>query len=295
MILDGKKIAQDIKDELKSEISELKKQDIYPGLAVILVGEDPASKVYVASKKKACDELGIYSESYELDVQISQEEILGLVETLNRNEKISGVLVQLPLPKHLDEEMIIKAIDVKKDVDCFHPENFGKVMLGSKNIINYGTGKDELDILLYPCTPAGVIEILERSQIAIEGKDIVVIGKSNIVGKPLAVMLMNSGATVTICHSRTKDLPYHVKNADIIISAAGKAGLIEAEMVKPGVVVIDVGINRRSDGKLVGDVNFEEVSKVASAITPVPGGVGPMTIAMLMKNTVQAAKVLAKK
>jgi methylenetetrahydrofolate dehydrogenase (NADP+) / methenyltetrahydrofolate cyclohydrolase len=295
MILDGKKIAREIKEELKLEVIKMKESGFVPGLAVILVGNDPASGVYVNSKKKACAEIGIYSESFELNADISQEKLLELIDSLNRNEKIHGILVQLPLPKQFNEEKIIKAISVEKDVDCFHPQNFGKVMLGPKNLISSGAGNKKSDNLLYPCTPAGVIEILKRSQIKIEGQDVVVIGKSNIVGKPLAVMLINSGATVTICHSKTKDLKKHTKEADIIISAAGKEGLILADMVRSGAAVIDVGINRKSDGKLTGDVDYDEVLKIASAITPVPGGVGPMTIAMLMKNTIRAAKNITGK
>jgi methylenetetrahydrofolate dehydrogenase (NADP+) / methenyltetrahydrofolate cyclohydrolase len=276
IILDGKKIASEIKEELKSEISQLKEKSVIPGLAVILVGSDPASKVYVGSKKKACEEIGIGSQVIELPDNVAQEELLGIVRKLNNNKNIHGILVQLPLPKHIDEEAIIESIDPKKDVDCFHPENVGRLSIG--------IGK------LMPCTPAGIIEILKRYNIEIAGKECVVVGRSNIVGKPMAAMLLNNNGTVTIAHSKTKSLSEATKRADIIISAVGKVGLIKKDMVKKGVVIMDVGMNRLENGKLVGDVDFENVKKIASAITPVPGGVGPMTIAMLMQNTIIAAK-----
>jgi methylenetetrahydrofolate dehydrogenase (NADP+) / methenyltetrahydrofolate cyclohydrolase len=276
IILDGKKIASEIKEELKSEISQLKEKSVIPGLAVILVGSDPASKVYVNSKKKACEEIGISSQVIELPDNVAQEELLGIVRKLNNNKNIHGILVQLPLPKHIDEEAIIESIDPKKDVDCFHPENVGRLSIG--------IGK------LMPCTPAGIIEILKRYNIEIAGKECVVVGRSNIVGKPMAAMLLNNNGTITIAHSKTKNLSEVTKRADIIISAVGKAGLITKDMVKKGVVIVDVGMNRLENGKLVGDVEFENVKEIASAITPVPGGVGPMTIAMLMQNTIIAAK-----
>jgi methylenetetrahydrofolate dehydrogenase (NADP+) / methenyltetrahydrofolate cyclohydrolase len=275
-ILDGKKIAQKIKEELKTEVTEMIKTGTAPGLAVILVGNDPASRVYVSAKKKTCEEIGIFSQVFEMPESVSQQELQNIVEKLNQDEKIHGILVQLPLPKHIDEESIIESISPKKDVDCFHPENVGRMSIGIGKIL--------------PCTPAGIIEILKRNSIEISGKECVVIGKSNIVGKPMALMLLNEKATVTVCHSKTVDLTAHTKKADILISAAGKTGLITADMVKSGATVIDVGINRRSDGQLVGDVDFEKVKEIAGAITPVPGGVGPMTIAMLMRNTLTAAK-----
>jgi methylenetetrahydrofolate dehydrogenase (NADP+) / methenyltetrahydrofolate cyclohydrolase len=275
-ILDGKKIASEIKDELRLEKGKLKEKGINPGLAVILVGDNSASKVYVNSKKKACEEVGIYSQIFIMPESTSEKEILGMVRKLNDDENIHGILVQLPLPKHIDEEKIIESIDPKKDVDCFHPENVGRLSIG--------IGK------LLPCTPAGIIEILERSNIEIAGKECVVVGRSNIVGKPMALMLLINNGTITVAHSRTKNLKGVTKRADILIVAAGKAGLIKNDMVKKGVVIVDVGMNRLESGELVGDVDFENVKKIASAITPVPGGVGPMTIAMLMKNTIIAAK-----
>lgn len=277
-ILDGKKIADGIKEELKKEVLSLKKRGIVPGLAVIMVGSDPASQIYVNSKKKTARELGIDSTVFQLDENASEKELLEIIDKVNGDKKVHGVLVQLPLPKHINEERIINQIYLKNDVDCFHPENLGKVIIGTATV--------------YPCTPMGIIELIKRSDIEIAGKDAVVIGRSNIVGKPTAIMLMEQNATVTICHSKTKDLSFYTKNADILISAVGRPGLITADMVKEGAVVIDVGINRMPDGKLTGDVDFEAVKNVASVISPVPGGVGPMTIAMLMKNTVEAAKKL---
>ncbi len=280
-ILDGKKIAEDIKKEIWRDISELKHNGINPNLAVILAGSDPASVTYVKNKEKACQELGIASEVYKLDKNVGEKEILDLIKSLNGNKKTHGILVQLPLPEHIDGKKIIEAVDPKKDVDCFHPENVGR-MAAEKGIF-------------YPCTPMGILEILKRYGIEIAGEDCVVVGRSSIVGKPLAVMLINSHATVTVCHTKTKNLKEKCLGADILISAVGKAGLITRDMVKPGAVVIDVGMNRNSKGKLVGDVDFENVSPIAGAITPVPGGVGPMTVAMLMKNTVEAAKRLSQK
>lgn len=275
-ILDGKKIAFEIKEELKDEILRLKKKGIIPGLAVVLVGNDQASQVYVNSKKKACEEIGIYSQILKMSENADQKELQEIIKRLNSDEKIHGILVQLPLPKHINEEKIIESINSKKDVDCFHPENVGKLSIGA--------GK------LMPCTPAGIIEMLKRYNIKITGKECVVVGRSNIVGKPMAMMLLNNNGTITIAHSKTINLTEVAKRADILISAVGKAGLITKNMVKKGAVVVDVGMNRTESGKLVGDVDFEGIKEIASMITPVPGGVGPMTIAMLMKNTVLAAK-----
>ena len=274
-ILNGKEVSQRIREELKGEVEELKKGGINPGLAVVIVGDDPASRVYVNSKKKACGELGIHSEEYALSGDTSERELLELVEKLNKKEDISGIPVQLPLPGHINEENIINAIDPKKDVDAFHPVNVGKIMVGNYDFL--------------PCTPAGVMELIKESGIEPEGKDCVVIGRSNIVGKPQAMLLLHKNATVTICHSKTKDLKEKVKAADIVIAAVGRPEMITGDMIKEGAVVIDVGINRLENKKLVGDVKFDEAEKKAAAITPVPGGVGPMTIAMLMKNTVKAA------
>lgn len=268
-------MSQRIKDELKEEVKNLKKDNIFPGLAVIIVGDDPASRVYVNSKKKACEEIGIYSQEYALPENTTQDELLELVEKLNGDTKINGILVQLPLPSHIDEEAVINAISPKKDVDAFHPVNVGKIMIGNYDFL--------------PCTPAGVMELIKESGIDISGKECVVVGRSNIVGKPQAMLLLHQNGTVTICHSRTKNLAEKTKNADILIAAVGKPNFITGDMIKEGAVVIDVGINRIAPKKLVGDVDFESAEKKASAITPVPGGVGPMTIAMLMKNTVKAA------
>lgn len=276
-ILSGKTVSQRIKDELREEVKKLNAEGIFPGLAVIIVGDDPASRVYVNSKKKACEEIGIYSEEYALSSQTSQSELLALVEKLNNDSKINGILVQLPLPKHIDEETVINAISPKKDVDAFHPVNVGKIMIGNYDFL--------------PCTPAGVMELIKESEIDIAGKECVVVGRSNIVGKPQAMLLLHANGTVTICHSRTKDLSTKTKNADILVAAVGIPNFITGDMIKEGAVVIDVGINRIAEKKLVGDVEFESAQKVASAITPVPGGVGPMTIAMLMKNTVKAALI----
>ena len=250
-------------------------QGVCPGLAVVIVGEDPASRIYVNNKKKACQATGIHSEEYALPASTTQEELLALVDTLNHKEDIHGILVQSPLPKGLDEGAVVEAIDPQKDVDAFHAYNVGKIMMGDYHFL--------------PCTPAGIMELLQAYDIPVEGKRCVVIGRSNIVGKPMAMLLLHQNGTVTICHSRTKDLPEVTRQADILVSAVGKSRFVTADMVKPGAVVIDVGINRGADGKLHGDVNFEEASAVAGYITPVPGGVGPMTRAMLMKNTTQAA------
>jgi len=274
-ILSGKEVSARIKSELAEEVVKLTEKGIFPGLAVIIVGDDPASRVYVNSKKKNCEELGIYSEEYALPAETAEEELLSLIEKLNNKKDINGILVQLPLPKHIDEEKIINAIDPKKDVDAFHPVNVGKIMVGNYDFV--------------PCTPAGVMELIKESGIEISGKECVVVGRSNIVGKPQAMLLLHENGTVTICHSRTKDLKSAVKRADIVVAAVGIPNFITSDMIKEGAVVIDVGINRVAEKKLVGDVDFEACEKVAGAITPVPGGVGPMTIAMLMKNTVKAA------
>ncbi len=244
---------------------------------MVIVGNDPASRVYVNNKKKACAEVGIYSEEYALPEETTEKQLLELIDELNKNDKINGILVQLPLPKHLDEKTVLYAIDPKKDVDAFHPVNVGRIMIGDFDFV--------------PCTPAGVMELIAESGIDVAGKNCVVIGRSNIVGKPQAMLLLHKNGTVTICHSKTKDLPEITKKADILVAAVGRAKFVTKDMVKPGAVVIDVGMNRDENGKLCGDVDFAAVSEIAGAITPVPGGVGPMTIAMLMKNTVKAALV----
>jgi methylenetetrahydrofolate dehydrogenase (NADP+)/methenyltetrahydrofolate cyclohydrolase len=276
-LLMGKEVSARIKAELRKEVEELKEKGINPGLAVIIVGEDPASQVYVRNKERACEECGIYSEKYALPAETTQEELLSLIDKLNKQENISGILVQLPVPKHIDEETIINAIDPKKDVDAFHPINVGKIMVGNYDFV--------------PCTPAGVMELIKESGIDVCGKECVIVGRSNIVGKPQAMLLLHQNGTVTICHSRTQNLAEKTKQADILVAAVGIPNFIKGDMIKEGAVVIDVGINRLDNGKLCGDVEFETAEKVAGAITPVPGGVGPMTIAMLMKNTVKAALV----
>ena len=276
-IINGKEISATIRSEIKEATEKLVAESgVRPGLAVIIVGEDPASQVYVRNKKRACDEVGFYSESYELPENTTQEELNALVDRLNKDNKIHGILCQLPLPKHLDENEVIMRIDSKKDVDAFHPENVGKIMIG--------------DYSFLPCTPAGVMALLERSGIDVCGKECVVVGRSNIVGKPQAMLLLHANGTVTICHSRTKNLAEVCRRADILVAAIGKADFFTGDMIKEGAVVIDVGMNRRADGKLTGDVDFASVEPKASYITPVPGGVGPMTITMLMQNTLTAAK-----
>ena len=276
-IIDGKAISAQIREEIKAATAEFEaRHGKKPGLAVIIVGCDPASQVYVRNKRRACEEVGFYSEAYELDENTTQDELNALVDKLNRDDNIHGILCQLPLPKHLDENEVILRIDPKKDVDAFHPYNVGKIMIGDYDFL--------------PCTPAGVMALLERSGIEVKGKECVVVGRSNIVGKPQAMLLLHSHGTVTVCHSRTKDLAEVCRRADILVAAIGKADFFGADMVKEGAVVIDVGMNRRADGKLTGDVNFTEVEPKASYITPVPGGVGPMTITMLMQNTLTAAK-----
>jgi methylenetetrahydrofolate dehydrogenase (NADP+)/methenyltetrahydrofolate cyclohydrolase len=276
MIIDGKKISKEIKDELKEEVASLKAKGKEPTLAVILVGDDPASQVYVGNKKKACEYIGIRSLSLELPKETTEEELLKKIAELNEDPTVNGILVQLPLPSQIDERKVINAISAAKDVDGFHPENVGRLLIGEKGFVS--------------CTPAGVIELLKRSGVEIAGKECVVIGRSNIVGKPMSVLLLRENGTVTVTHSRTKDLKAVCKRADILVVAIGKPKMIDAEYVKEGAVVIDVGIHRQENGKLCGDVDYDSVEPIASAITPVPGGVGPMTIAMLMKNCVESVK-----
>lgn len=276
-MIDGKKVSAAVRARVAQEVAELKERGVQPGLAVVIVGDDPASRVYVNNKKKACAEVGIYSEEYALPAQTTMEQLLDLVKELNQKETISGILVQLPLPRHLDEKAVIEAIDPKKDVDAFHPSNVGRIMIGDYHFL--------------PCTPAGVMELLHSEGISPAGKDCVVIGRSNIVGKPMAMLLLHENGTVTICHSKTCDLAEKCRRADILIAAVGKAKFVTADMVKPGAVVIDVGMNRDENGKLCGDVDTAAVAQAASYLTPVPGGVGPMTIAMLMQNTLRAAKL----
>jgi methylenetetrahydrofolate dehydrogenase (NADP+)/methenyltetrahydrofolate cyclohydrolase len=288
-LIKGAEVAAQIREELKAEIADLKaKHNVVPGLVTVLVGADPASQVYVGAKEKTSKELGIYSERYDLPEKTTQPELLKLIDKLNKDPKINGILVQLPLPKHLNEEEVLYAIDPKKDVDGFHPVNVGKLMIGEPDYM--------------PCTPAGIQQLLIRSGTQIEGAEVVVVGRSNIVGKPIANILLQkapgANATVTVCHTKTRDMAFHTKRADILIVAAGRPKYVTADMVKDGVVVIDVGVNeigRTAEGKriLAGDVDFEGVKEKAKAITPVPGGVGPMTITMLMMNTVRAAKVAA--
>ncbi len=275
-IIDGKQISQQIKDELKEEVKKLKAEGRNCCLAVIQVGNDPASSVYVGNKKKACAYIGIESRAYELPEETTEEELLSLIEDLNQDSGVHGILCQLPLPAHIREEKVIDAISPEKDVDGFHPQNVGALVIGRKGFVS--------------CTPAGIIELLKRSGIEIEGKRCVMIGRSNIVGKPMALLMLRENATVTVCHSRTRNLKEICKEADILIAAIGKPQQITGEYIKEGTVVIDVGIHRNADNKLCGDVAFAEAEPLASAITPVPGGVGPMTIAMLMKNCVEAMK-----
>ena len=274
IIIDGKRISQEIKDELKDKVEALKAVGEKAALAVVQVGNDPASCVYVNNKKKACAYIGIESLSFELEEETTEEELLELIKRLNEDEKVHGILVQLPLPKHINEDKIIQAISPKKDVDGFHPENVGKLVIGEKGFVS--------------CTPAGVIQLLKRSNIEIAGKNCVVVGRSNIVGKPMALLMLRENATVTIAHSKTQNLKELCKTADILIVAIGKPRFITSEYIKEGAVVIDVGIHRDENNKLCGDVKYEDVVEIASAITPVPGGVGPMTIAMLMNNCVEA-------
>jgi len=276
ILMDGKALAKKIRGELKEEVERLKLDGIYPKLAVIMVGEDKASQVYVRNKSKACNEIGIEFEEFLLPAETQMEELLELIDSLNKRDDIDGILLQSPIPKHLDISMAFNRISPEKDVDGFNPVNVGKLSIGEDSFVS--------------CTPAGVVRILEEYGIEIEGKNAVILGRSNIVGKPLIQCMLQKNATVTVCHSRTKEIGEITKRADILIAAIGKAKFVKADMVKDGVVVVDVGINRCDDGKLVGDVDFEEIEKKAEAITPVPGGVGPMTIAMLMTNLVKAAK-----
>ena len=280
-IIDGKQVAARCREELKQQVAALRARGIIPGLAVILVGEDPASQVYVRNKHRACEELGIHSEQYTLSADTDRQTLLDLITELNGREEIDGILVQLPLPGHLDEKEILSAIDPAKDVDSFHPQNVGRLVIG--------------DYFFAPCTPSGILTLIDSAGVDLTGKECVVIGRSNIVGKPMALMLLHRNATVTVCHSKTRDLPSVTRRADVLISAVGKAGIVTADMVKPGAIVIDVGMNRNQAGKLCGDVDFESVSRVAGYLTPVPGGVGPMTITMLLRSTVLSAQNRRKK
>ena len=275
-ILDGKKISAKVREDLKLEVDNLKKEGIKPKLAVIMVGNDPASKVYVRNKNKACEEIGIEYEEFLLGEETTMEELLNVIDNLNKNQNIDGILLQSPIPKHLDINKAFRAILPEKDVDGFHPINAGKLSIGEKCFV--------------PCTPHGVVKIIEEYNIETEGKNVVIVGRSNIVGQPLIQCMLKKNATVTVCHSKTRNLEEFTRKADILIVAIGKPKFITENMVKEGVVVIDIGINRNEEGKLVGDVDFDNVSKKASYITPVPGGVGPMTVAMLMENVVEAAK-----
>lgn len=277
IIIDGKKVSAQVKEQVRIETEELVKKGIKPGLAVIIVGDDPASRVYVNNKKKACEKVGFLSKEFALPATTTQEELLALVNELNEDKEINGILCQLPLPKGLDEKAVIEAISPLKDVDAFHASNVGKIMIGDYDFL--------------PCTPAGVMEMLHSYNIPVEGKECVVIGRSNIVGKPMAMLLLHENGTVTITHSRTKNLKEVTKRADILVAAIGKPKFVTDDMVKEGAVVIDVGMDRDENGKLCGDVDFENVKEKCSAITPVPGGVGPMTIAVLMKNTLKACKI----
>ena len=275
-IIDGKAVSQSVKDSIKREVAELKTKGIEIGLAVVIVGDDPASKVYVRNKKLACEYVGFNSYEYALPAETTEQELLELVDKLNNDDKVDGILVQLPVPKHINDKVIIDNIRPDKDVDAFHPVNVGKIMIG--------------DYSFLPCTPAGVMELIASTGTEIAGKECVVIGRSNIVGKPQAMLLLHQNGTVTICHSKTKDLAEMTSRADILVAAVGRAKMITKEYIKAGAVVIDVGMNRDENGKLCGDVDFEDCKDKASFITPVPGGVGPMTIAMLMKNTLTAGK-----
>ncbi|OAB46394.1 bifunctional methylenetetrahydrofolate dehydrogenase/methenyltetrahydrofolate cyclohydrolase FolD [Paenibacillus antarcticus] len=275
-IISGKQVSDEIRGSLANEVKALSNKGVVPGLAVVLVGEDPASQVYVRNKEKACHDLGYYSEVHRLTETTSQEELLSLVDKLNHQDNINGILVQLPLPGHIEEKAVINAISVEKDVDGFHPINVGNLVIGDDSLL--------------PCTPSGVIELIKRAGIEMSGKHAVVIGRSNIVGKPVSLLLQRENATVTMCHSRTANMAEIARQADILVVAIGRANFIDASYVKPGAVVIDVGMNRLPNGKLAGDVDFESVKEVSGPITPVPGGVGPMTITMLMQNTLIAAK-----
>lgn len=276
-IIDGKALAARIREGLKQKVAEMAAGGVRPGLAVILVGDDPASRIYVNNKKKACAELGIYSEEHLLPATVSQAELLNLVHRLNANARVHGILVQLPLPEGLDERAVIQAINPRKDVDGFHPVSLGRLVSGQPGLV--------------PCTPAGIMELLKEAGATVKGAECVVVGRSIIVGKPVSLLLLAEHGTVSICHSRTRNLDDVCRRADILVVAAGRPGLVTGSMIKPGATVIDVGMNRLPDGELVGDVDFQSAVEVAGAITPVPGGVGPMTIAMLMRNTVLAAEV----
>ena len=276
-IIDGKAVSKKVKEDVKAECEQLKAKGVTPGLAVIIVGDDPASQVYVHNKEVACEACGFYSVKYALPAETTQEELNALIDKLNKDDKINGILCQLPLPSHLDDKEVINRIDPLKDVDAFHPVNVGAIMIGDYNYL--------------PCTPAGVMELIHSTGVDVSGKKAVVMGRSNIVGKPMAMLLLHENATVEITHSRTQNLADITKGADILVAAIGKAKFVKADMVKDGAVVIDVGMNRDENGKLCGDVDFEDVKDKCSFITPVPGGVGPMTIAMLMKNTLTAAKI----
>ena len=276
-IIDGKAVSKKVKEDVKAECEQLKAKGVTPGLAVIIVGDDPASQVYVHNKEVACEACGFYSVKYALPAETTQDELNALIDKLNQDDKINGILCQLPLPSHLDDKEVINRIDPLKDVDAFHPVNVGAIMIGDYNYL--------------PCTPAGVMELIHSTGVDVSGKKAVVMGRSNIVGKPMAMLLLHENATVEITHSRTQNLADITKEADILVAAIGKAKFVKADMVKDGAVVIDVGMNRDENGKLCGDVDFEDVKDKCSFITPVPGGVGPMTIAMLMKNTLTAAKI----
>ena len=274
-LIDGKLISAEVLDSVRERVEYLKSRGVEPSLAVIIVGDDPASRVYVNNKKKSCEKVGIKSLEFALPADTKQEELIALIDRLNADSSVSGILCQLPVPEHIDSEALIRRISPEKDVDCFHPQNVGAVVTGGN--------------VFLPCTPAGIIEMLHHENIATAGKNCVIVGRSNIVGKPMAMLMLRENSTVTVCHSRTENLASFTSNADILIAAVGRAKMITADMVKPGAAVIDVGMNRDENGKLCGDVDFESVSKIAGAITPVPGGVGPMTVAMLMRNTAEAA------
>ena len=275
-LLNGKELAQKLQQEMTQEVTELKEKGLQPGLAVILVGEDPASQVYVRNKERAANDIGMYSVVYRLPETTSEADLITKIEELNHDDKVHGILVQLPLPKHINEDLVLDTIDPAKDVDGFHPMNLGNLFAGKPTMI--------------PCTPAGIMELIKLSGLDLAGKNAVIIGRSNIVGKPMAHLLLQANATVTICHSKTKDLPKVAKQADVLVVAIGRANFVTADFVKEGAVVIDVGINRDENNKLTGDVKFDEVAPLTSYITPVPGGVGPMTITMLMRQTIDAAK-----
>ncbi len=277
VIIDGKKVRDHNLEIMKKEVAELNDKGVYPCLSVIIVGNDQASRVYVNNKKKACENIGIVSREYALSEETTTEQLLSLIDELNNDDTVSGILCQMPVPKHIDSNAVLEHIRPNKDVDCFHPYNVGKLVQGNN--------------VFLPCTPAGMVEMLDYMGVEISGKHCVIIGRSDIVGKPMAMLMLQRNATVTICHSKTKNLADITKQADILVAAVGKANFVTADMIKEGAIVLDVGINRNSDGKLCGDVNFEECEKIASMITPVPGGVGPMTITMLMRNTITAEKI----